>query len=283
MDVLTTPAEMQAWSAANRRAGPVALVPTMGALHDGHLRLIDVAAARATTVVSIFVNPIQFNRTDDFERYPRPIDDDLAACAGRGVAAVYAPSAATMYPPGFTTSVVPGGVAESMEGAARPGHFSGVTTVVAKLFHAVRPDLAVFGKKDFQQLAVIRQMVADLDWGIELVGVDTVRDADGLAMSSRNRRLSTPERAAAVCVPAALDALRRAAAAGVVDGSELTAAATAVVDGEPLARLEYLQLADAGTLQPLRRLDRPAVAAIAVWFGDVRLIDNVEIGPQPLR
>ncbi len=279
MEVISTPAAMQEWSRQVRRAARLCLVPTMGALHAGHLRLIEVAAGYGPVAVSIFVNPLQFNRPDDFERYPRPVDDDVAVCRARGVAALYAPGAAAMYPPGFETTVVPGAIASPMEGAARPGHFVGVTTVVAKLFHAVVPDVAVFGRKDYQQLAVIRRMVADLDWGIEIVGVDTVREPDGLAMSSRNRRLPAAARRAARCVPAALDAVRSAAAAGERDSSRLVAAGTALVAAEPSARLEYLQIADADDLQAIDRLDRAAVAAIAVWFGDVRLIDNVPLAP----
>jgi len=199
--VFDAPGAMSAWSGRQRVAGQrVALVPTMGALHDGHLALIDEARSHADlVVVSIFVNPLQFNRSDDFDAYPRPIDDDLALCAAHGVDAVYAPRATAMYPAGFETHVSPGSLAEVLEGAQRPGHFRGVTTVVAKLFGAVRPHVAVFGQKDFQQLAIIRRMTTDLDMGIEIVGMATVREADGLAMSSRNRRLSPAQRDAAVC------------------------------------------------------------------------------------
>ena len=216
MDVLTTPAAMHAWSRTRRHHGRrIGLVPTMGALHAGHISLVGIAAAGTDdVVVSIFVNPLQFDRAADFEAYPRPIDADAERCDEIGVAAVYAPTAAAMYPSGFQTHVEPGPLADLMEGAARPGHFRGVTTVVAKLFGAVSPDLAVFGEKDFQQLAVVRRMTCDLDLGIEIVGAPIVREDDGLAMSSRNVRLDAAQRAAAVCVPRALDAALAAAAAG---------------------------------------------------------------------
>src|SRR4051794_40784979 len=189
---------MRAWSGQRREGGHiVGLVPTMGALHDGHLSLIEHARHRADDiVVSIFVNPLQFERGDDFERYPRPIDDDVAACIEAGVAAVYAPTAAVMYPDGFQTHVEPGTLAGGMEGAVRDGHFRGVATVVAKLFGAVRPHLAVFGEKDFQQLVVIRRMAEDLDMGVEIHAVPIVREPDGLALSSRNRLLPPADRAA---------------------------------------------------------------------------------------
>jgi pantoate--beta-alanine ligase len=266
---------MQDWSRARHLAGHgVGFVPTMGALHDGHLSLVDLAGARNDDVVlSIFVNPLQFDRSTDFDVYPRPIDDDVARCREVGVAAVYAPTAGTMYPEGFQTHVVPGALGEVMEGAARPGHFRGVTTVVTKLFGAVRPDLAVFGEKDFQQLAVIRQMAVDLDLGIEIIGAPIVREPDGLAMSSRNVRLTPADREAAVCVPRALDAAVDAASSGR-GVAALVAAAAAVIATEPRARLEYVEVFDPVTLLHVHDLDQPARVAIAVWFGDVRLIDN---------
>ena len=246
----------------------------MGALHDGHLSLVAIAEQRCDdVVVSIFVNALQFDRAADFDAYPRPIDDDVARCAEVGVDAVYAPTTAAMYPPGFETHVEPGSLGDVMEGAARRGHFRGVTTVVTKLFAAVRPDVGVFGEKDFQQLAIIRRMTADLDLGIEIVGAPIVREADGLAMSSRNLRLSAADREAATCIPRALDAVVADAADGA-DIDTLTAAARAVVDSEPRAELEYVAIFDPATLAPLELLDGPARVAIAVWFGDVRLIDN---------
>jgi pantoate--beta-alanine ligase len=279
--ILDTPAAMQRWSAARHTAGGrVALVPTMGALHDGHLELIRVAHDHGdAVVVSIFVNPLQFNRADDYELYPRPLDTDLAACRDARVAAVYAPSAPTMYPAGFETNVEPGATAEPLEGAGRPGHFRGVCTVVIKLFNAVRPDVAVFGQKDFQQLAVVRRMVTDLDMGIEIIGVPTVREADGLARSSRNRRLEPDHRAVANCIIAGLDAARGAFADGERDAARLAQAAATPIEAEPLARLEYLAVNDAATLEPVDVVTRPAVVSTAVWFGEVRLIDNVVLEP----
>jgi pantoate--beta-alanine ligase len=276
MEVIDQPALMQEWSELRRADGlRVAVVPTMGALHEGHLRLIEAAHAAAdVVVVTIFVNPLQFDRRDDFERYPRPGDDDLDACRDAGVDAVYAPSAAEMYPAGFQTHVEPGDLAAPMEGAGRHGHFRGVTTVVTKLFNATRPHLATFGQKDYQQLAIVRRMVADLDMGIDIVAVPTVREPDGLALSSRNRRLSPAARAAAVCVPRALDAVLDAYLQGQRAAAALEATGTAVVATEPAARLEYLSVRDASTLEALSIVDRPAVVLTAVWFDDLRLIDN---------
>ena len=275
MELLTTPSSMQAWSASRHRSGRrIGFVPTMGALHDGHLSLVRIAAECCDDVVmSIFVNPLQFDQAADFDAYPRPIDDDVARCRDVGVDAVYAPTAAAMYPAGFQTHVMPGALGEVMEGAARPGHFRGVTTVVTKLFGAVRPDAAVFGEKDFQQLAVIRRMTSDLDLGIEVIGAPIVREPDGLAMSSRNVRLSPADRAAAVCVPRALDAAVEAARSGRTVAA-VVAATAAVIASEPRGRLEYIEVFDPVTLGLLHELDRPSRAAIAVWFGDVRLIDN---------
>ena len=286
-EIFEAPADMSAWSDRQRGAGRrVALVPTMGALHEGHLALIDEARRHADlVVVSIFVNPLQFNRSDDFEAYPRPVDDDIALCTSHGVDAVYAPRAAAMYPAGFETHVSPGSLADVLEGAQRPGHFRGVTTVVAKLFGAARPHVAVFGQKDFQQLAIIRRMTTDLDMGIEIVGLSTVRETDGLAISSRNRRLSPAQRDAAVCVSQSLQAVADAIADGVCDVAALTAIGQAVVDAQPLARFEHLEIVHPDTLQPLLVVGDSAVAVgvavTAVWFGEVRLIDNRLLSATP--
>ncbi len=284
MDIFTTPADMRAWSDKRRASGRrIGFVPTMGALHDGHLSLIADAARRSDdVVVSIFVNPLQFNEAADFDGYPRPIDDDVAACERAGVAAVFAPTAAAMYPAGFQTRVVPGPLGDVMEGPNRPGHFEGVVTVVAKLFGAVRPHVAIFGQKDYQQLRIITQMATDLDLGIDVVGHPIVRDADGVAKSSRNVRLSPEQRAAAVAVPQSLDAAIDAGAAGASVDAVL-AAATAVVDAEPLASLEYVTVFDADQLTEIDSLgaaeQRPGSLRIAtaIWFGDVRLIDNRDL------
>jgi pantoate--beta-alanine ligase len=252
----------------------------MGALHAGHLALVREAAARTdVVVVSIFVNPLQFNRSDDFDKYPRPIEDDVEACRAIGVDAVYAPTAAVMYPEGFDTHVEPGRLADTLEGSSRPGHFRGVATVVAKLFGAIQPDVAVFGQKDFQQLTIIRRMVSDLDMGVEIVALPTVREFDGLAISSRNNRLGADERRASVCLA---DALRLAAATladGQHDTSRLLAIARERIAKEPLAKLDYVNIVDPVSLAPVAAVDHPAVAVVAVWFGDVRLIDNLILTP----
>jgi pantoate--beta-alanine ligase len=272
---------MHAWSREQHAAGQrIGCVPTMGALHIGHMALIDEAQRVSdVVVVSIFVNPLQFNRGDDFEHYPRPIDEDVEACRAAGVDAVYAPTAAVMYPAGFQTHVEPGPLAESLEGAGRPGHFRGVTTVVAKLFGAIRPDVALFGRKDLQQLAIIRRMVTDLDMDIEIVEVPTVRESDGLAISSRNQRLGADDRTASVCVAEALRIVVDAVAAGEHDVERLVALGTARISAEPRARLEYLQIVDPSTLAPVDVVTHPASVVAAVWFGDVRLIDNLPLTP----
>lgn len=285
--VIADPAAMRAWATGTRTQGrSIALVPTMGALHRGHLELIRTARDRAdVVVVSIFVNPLQFGERADFDHYPRPIDDDLQACDDAGVDAVYAPTAAAMYPDGFASTVHVSGLSERMEGASRPGHFDGVTTVVTKLFAAVRPDVAVFGEKDYQQLAVVRRMVADLDLGVDIVGQPTVREPDGLALSSRNRRLGDAQRRAAVCIP---DAIRAGieCAASASNAREVVRAAEAVIDSEPLADLDYVTVFDSTGLCPVTELRddhrRPGQVRIAVAarFGEVRLIDNADLFPD---
>lgn len=280
--VIESPPEMRAWATEMRaNSRTIALVPTMGALHRGHLDLIDTAGRHAdTVVVSVFVNPLQFGEQNDFDRYPRPIDDDLHACEQHGAAVVYVPTAAAMYPHGFATTVHVAGLTDLMEGASRPGHFDGVTTVVAKLLAASRPHIAVFGEKDYQQLAVVRRMVSDLDLGVEILAHPIVREHDGLAFSSRNRRLTDKQRCAAVCMPNALAAATRCAESG--DVGEVIAAATAIIDGEPGAELDYVAVFDTATLEPVCHLDgerrRPGRVrvAIAARFGDVRLIDNAD-------
>ena len=280
MQVFVTPDSMRVWSHERRRDGDrLAVVPTMGALHDGHLALIAEARRRADRViVTVFVNPLQFNQSNDFDSYPRPIDDDLSACERADVDAVYAPTAAAMYSPEFQTHIEPGDLAERLEGPMRPGHFRGVATVVAKLLAATAPDAALFGQKDFQQLAIIRRMAADLDLGIEVVGVPIVREPDGLAMSSRNVRLTQVDRAAAVVLSQALSACAAAYTEGERSAAALVAIATGVVEAEPRASLEYVELVDTATLGPIEQVDSAAVVLLAAWFGDVRLIDNRVLG-----
>lgn len=280
MQVFDTPAAMRAWSDAHRRDGRrIAVVPTMGALHEGHMALVRAAAGHAdVVVVTIFVNPLQFNETSDLAAYPRSIDDDLAACRAAGVDAVYAPTPTAMYPAEFQTHVVPGALADRLEGPMRPGHFRGVTTVVTKLFGATRPDVAVFGRKDFQQLVVVRRMVIDLDLGVEIVAVPIAREPDGLARSSRNVRLAPADRAAAAVLPTAMAKVDEAHRAGERDVAELRRTVLAVLETEPRASVEYVEVVDAATLEDVEVVEAPVVVLIAAWFGEVRLIDNLELG-----
>ncbi len=274
---LETPSAMREWADNTRAAGRrIGLVPTMGYLHDGHLSLVADARRRAdTSVVSIFVNPLQFAAHEDLGQYPRDLARDRAALSDAGVDVLYRPAVDAMYPCGFQTEVSVTRMTRGLCGHARPGHFRGVTTVVAKLFNAVKPHVAVFGQKDFQQLAVIRRMAEDLDMGIEVVGAPIVREGDGLAMSSRNVYLRGAERTAARVLSRALGAARDAVATGERHAAAVCARAQAVLATEPLARVEYLELVDAETLEPIDHLDRPALLALAVFIGRTRLIDNV--------
>jgi pantoate--beta-alanine ligase len=274
--VIRAPAEMTAWSLAARARGErIAFVPTMGALHEGHVTLLREARKHGDRVaLSIFVNPAQFGPNEDLSRYPRDLPGDLAKAAAAGTDVAFVPDARDVYPAGFQTTVEVRELERGLCGPFRPGHFAGVATVVCKLFNVVRPDVAVFGEKDYQQLAIVRRMVADLDMGIEVVGLATVREADGLAMSSRNAYLSAPERARALSLSRALRAARDAAAAGARQGEAIVAQARGSLDVD---RIDYVELVDAETLQPLTELDRPAVLAIAAFVGRTRLIDNVRI------
>jgi pantoate--beta-alanine ligase len=277
MRTLGTLAETAAYRAT--APPPLVLVPTMGALHAGHSALIDAARARAgtggTVVVSIFVNPTQFGPHEDLAKYPRTVEADLELCAAHGTDAIFAPTADEMYPPGDSTFVEENALARGLCGASRPGHFRGVCTVVAKLFHILRPDAAIFGEKDYQQLAVIRRMNRDLRFGIDIIGHPTVREDDGLALSSRNRYLSPDERRRARHFPAAL-----AAAARERRPAEIIATATVLITRDCGAAPEYVAVVDAETLKPLDALDRPAVLAAAVKIGETRLIDNVRLTPR---
>jgi pantoate--beta-alanine ligase len=271
---------MQAWSreVRGRDAARIALVPTMGALHAGHLSLVEIARRHADKVVaSVFVNPTQFDRADDFARYPRDLERDGALLASAGVDVLFAPDADEMYPPGAQTVVSVDRLSEPLCGAHRPGHFRGVATVVLKLFHVVQPHVAVFGEKDWQQLALIRRMVRDLHVDIDVVGAPIVREADGLAMSSRNRHLDPLERTAALCLVRALAAAEACVAAGERDAAALVAAANAAIAREPRARPEYVAVVDAGSLEPVAEVAAPAVLALAVWIGSTRLIDNRQL------
>ncbi len=271
--VVRTRAELREALAAAPR--PVGLVPTMGWLHEGHRALMGRARAdNATVVVSIFVNPRQFNVASDYSRYPRNEARDLAMCEAEGVDLVFAPEVGEIYPPGFATTVSVGAVALPLEGAARPGHFDGVATVVAILFDLVGAERAYFGQKDAQQVMVIRQMARDLAIGTEVVTCPTIREADGLALSSRNVHLSPEERAAAPVLRRALVAARDAWGSGERSGEALRARMREVLAGEPLADPEYVSVADGLTLSELATVDGPALASLAVRFGSTRLIDN---------
>jgi len=275
--VLRTRAELrEALDAAPR---PIGLVTTMGWLHDGHRALIGRARQdSATTVVTIFVNPRQFNEASDYTQYPRNEEKDLAISESEGADFVFAPDIPEIYPEGFDTTVSVGAVAQPLEGAARPGHFDGVATVVAILFGLVRADRAYFGQKDAQQVMVIRQMANDLAIGTEVVTCPTIREPDGLAMSSRNVHLSPAEREAATVLRRALLAAREAWEGGERSGDALRMRMRDVLASEPLAEVDYVSVADGRTLAELEMVDSPALASLAVRFGSTRLIDNEPLG-----
>jgi pantoate--beta-alanine ligase len=262
----------------------------MGALHDGHVQLIrHCRALTDLVVVSVFVNPTQFGAGEDFDRYPRPLDEDVRKCASAGAAIVFAPSVPTVYPHGPKSTIVDvPGLSEILEGASRPGHFRGVATVVLKLFELVRPDVAVFGQKDYQQHLVVRRMMEDLHVPVELSIVPTIREPDGLALSSRNRYLSRDERAAAPVLHRALARAQQAVAAGEHRADQVRQILRETLESEALVKVDYAEVADAGTLEPLDNLekDRPAVALLAVRLGTTRLIDNAQLSvvgsPSPV-
>ncbi|MDK2761124.1 MAG: pantoate--beta-alanine ligase [Sphingopyxis sp.] len=267
----------RAVTALKQAGGSVALVPTMGALHDGHLSLVRMARRVADhVVVSIFVNPTQFGPNEDFAAYPRDEARDAALLAQEGAALLWAPDVATMYPGGHRTHVEVAELGADYCGAARPGHFDGVATVVAKLFNQVRPDVAIFGEKDWQQLAIVRRMARDLDFAIDILGAPIARDADGLALSSRNAYLSAQQRAAAAAFPAALQAAARAIADGADVGETLANASAAIVGGG-FDSVDYVALADADSLERLTALRHPARLLAAARIGKTRLIDNLPI------
>jgi pantoate--beta-alanine ligase len=262
-----------------RVPGPVVLVPTMGALHAGHTTLLDrartLAGPRGTVVVSIFVNPTQFGPQEDLARYPRPFAADRKLCAQHGADVIFHPTAAAMYPEGYSTFVEESAVSAPLCGASRPGHFRGVCTVVLKLFQVVAPTMAVFGLKDYQQCAVIRRMVRDLDLGVRIVPVATVREPDGLALSSRNRYLTAEERAQAPVLRRALLAARAQFRSGEKSAARIRRTLVGTIASAPLARLDYAEVVDADSLAPVKLVKKSAVMALAVFFGKTRLIDNL--------
>ncbi|NLT41192.1 MAG: pantoate--beta-alanine ligase [Anaerolineae bacterium] len=278
MRLLKSIAELREARAA--APGSVGLVPTMGCLHEGHLSLVRLARAKSdTVVVSIFVNPTQFGPGEDFERYPRTMEADLAALEQEGVDLVFAPPVHEIYPDDFDSVVEVGSLTRRLEGEARPGHFRGVTTVVAKLINLVQPDRMYMGEKDGQQLRVLRKMVKDLNFAVEVVGAPTIREADGLALSSRNRYLTPEERRAATVIPRALAAARERFGAGERDARSLCEVVRAQLSAEPLAQIGYISLADSETLEDLERVDGRAMLSVAVQIGSTRLIDNIVLEP----
>jgi pantoate--beta-alanine ligase len=280
-ELVATAAEVRERVGAARADGKtIGLVPTMGALHEGHLTLMRRARAECgCVVVSIFVNPTQFVAGEDFARYPRDLESDSKLCGSVGADLIFAPEVSEVYPPGDSTWVeVTGTLVEGMCAPHRPGHFRGVTTVCARLFNIVSPDRAYFGEKDYQQLQVVKRMVRDLKLPLEVVPVPTVREADGLAMSSRNAYLSPEERKAAVSLSRGLSAARDLTAEGEREAAAIIVAARKMIEAEPLVCLQYLELRDAETLETVTRVERPVVLAVAAFAGNARLIDNVVLG-----
>jgi pantoate--beta-alanine ligase len=278
MLLVATVAEMRAARRAMR--GSAGLVPTMGFLHEGHLSLVRAARERDDhAVVSIFVNPTQFGPNEDFDRYPRDMERDLTLLREERVDVVFAPSVEEMYPADDATFVEVAGITEVLEGAHRPGHLRGVTTVVTKLLNIVRPQRAYFGQKDAQQLLVVRRLVRDLQLDVEIAGLPIVREPDGLAMSSRNAYLAPEERQAALVLSKALRRVEALFADGECDVARLRDEMRSLIAAEPLARIDYVSIADAETLAEIERIECPALASLAVHIGGVRLIDNVTLEP----
>jgi pantoate--beta-alanine ligase len=277
MRIIRSPQAMAVWSERLRQEGvTIGFVPTMGALHDGHRALIRAARLKSDAlVVSLFVNPTQFAPTEDLAKYPRPIEKDRALCSEEGVDVCFEPTVAAMYPEGFQTLVTVPSIAHRWEGEFRPQHFAGVATVVTKLFGMVRPHVALFGQKDYQQTALVRQLVKDLNLGPQILVRPTVRESDGLAMSSRNVFLSTEERRLAPIFFHTLQAGRQAIETGMTDAESVRAIMQKVIAGAPMIRIDYLAVCDPATLEPLMSIDRQAVLLGAIRIGSVRLIDNV--------
>ena len=278
MQVIETVADFRAVERSCPR--PLGLVPTMGYLHEGHLSLVRRARAdNATAAASIFVNPTQFAESEDLSTYPRDMEGDLEKLRREGVDLVFAPSASEVYPPGFDTAIDVGAIATRLEGEHRPGHFTGVATVVCKLLTITRPDNVYFGQKDAQQCLVIKRLNADLNLGANVVVMPTVRDPDGLALSSRNAYLTPEDRQSALSLSRALRFAETMCAEGIRDAATLRTQMTMVLNTEPTASIDYVSIADAETLEELATIDRPALVSLAVRIGSVRLIDNVVVRP----
>lgn len=282
MRIINSAEKMQQAALSLKREGKrIAFVPTMGYLHEGHASLLREGRTRCDVLVlSIFVNPIQFGPNEDLDSYPRNLDGDCAIARECGVDIVFTPSAAGMYPPGFQTSIRVPELALPLCGASRPGHFDGVATVVAKLFNIVQPDVALFGKKDFQQLAIIRRMTVDLSLPVEIIGMPIVRERDGLAMSSRNAYLSADQRQSALCLSRSIRKVRELYSSGEQRVERLRSAALELIQAESAAVTDYLEFRDAGTLEPVTTAHDTTLMALAVKIGTTRLIDNTVLGEE---
>ncbi len=276
MEIIDSPALMTAWADKTRIAGKtICLVPTMGFFHDGHLSLMRKASDIADeVVVSLFVNPIQFGPNEDLARYPRAFERDSGLAEKAGISVLFAPKAEQIYPTGFCTKVCVSRLTETLCGLSRPGHFDGVTTVVAKLFHIIKPHYAIFGAKDFQQLAIIRKMVTDLNWDVRIVAHPIVREKDGLAMSSRNSYLSLDERSQALCLSRALQMAREEVANGETDAAKLIRKVRDYITASGDVVIDYVAIVTAGDLTPCTRISNDSLLALAVKIGRTRLIDN---------
>jgi pantoate--beta-alanine ligase len=277
------PEDLRAWVRGERAEGRrIGFVPTMGALHEGHLRLIDAARANAQAVIlSIFVNPLQFGPKEDLSRYPRDLESDRARAASRGASAIFVPAVDTMYPMGAATRVIPGEPGAEWEGAVRPGHFAGVLTVVAKLFHLVQPDVVVFGQKDIQQAVLIRRMIADLNFDLQMIVVPTVRESDGLALSSRNVYLGESERVQARTLSQALRRAHELWQSGERRASALREAMEGLFRMQPNISVDYIAIADPDRMRSVEEVDASTIVALAARVGATRLIDNITLGQGP--
>lgn len=276
MEIITTVADMKARVAEWKAQGlTIGLTPTMGALHEGHMSLMEAARQACDKVVtSVFVNPIQFGPNEDYDNYPRDLEHDAAIAESKGVDVVFNPSVEEMYPPNYNTYVVMETLTDTLCGAKRPGHFRGVCTVVNKLMNIVQPDKAFFGQKDAQQLAIIKRMVADLNMNVTIVGCPIVREEDGLAKSSRNAYLSEEERVAALCLSRAIFAAQEAIENGERNASTISKLVADTIEAEPMSRIDYVEVVDLANMQPVETLGEAGLVAIAVYIGSTRLIDN---------